>query len=363
MGRRRHRRPADRLPGRLPQLRHDLRARLGTGTGARAQPRLRRRPAPHAASADRFPRPRHLAVRRSADHGDDDRRLRLPRPDRLLRLPAGDGLVRQMDRRPRRGHRPHPGAVPLQRPARLRRPPLHRLLPRRPICGGAQAAGGLAGAGAAGPGGPAETRGLGLRDRLLALAGVRHPPRDRRPVDGPKTGGEFGPSTRVWWGRWRGERSTTELAWLGAAGARRDHHLGPLRRDHHRQPALLADRHPGNGRIAEAADGAGRPRHLRPAPARRSDAVAGDDRRLRRPRARLHLPPPPLRPRHRRRRPRPARLRLPRRGGPRDHRPLHDARRGDPLDLLRPRPARLAPRRPSRTPTAAGGRSSPASSC
>ncbi len=342
MGRRRHRRPAGRLPGRLPQLRHDLRARLGTGTGARAQPRLRRRPAPHAASADRFPRPRHLAVRRSADHGDDDRRLHLPRPDRLLRLPPGDGLVRQMDRRPRRGHRPHPGAVPLQRPARLRRPPLHRLLPRRPICGGAQAAGGLAGAGAPGPRGPAETRGLGLRDRLLALAGLRHPPRGpRRPAR--QAGGR--PAIAGWWsGMARG--ALDEGARLArAAGARRDHHLGPLRRDHHRQPALLADRHAGNGRIAEAADGAGRPHRLRPAPARRSDAVAGDDRRLRRPRARLHLPPPPLGPRHRRRRPRPARLRLPRRGGPGDHRPLHDARRGDPLDLLRPRPARLAPGR------------------
>ena len=45
-----------------------------------------------------------------------------------------------------------------------------------------------------------------------------------------------------------------ELAWLaalarGGAGA-----LGPLRRDHHRQPALLADRHPGNGRNAETPD-------------------------------------------------------------------------------------------------------------
>ena len=196
-----------------------------------------------------------------------------------------------MGRRPRRGDRPHPGAVPLQRAARLRRPPLHRPLPRRPLHRGAKAAGRLAGPGAAGPGGPPAPRGLGLRDRLLALAGLHRRRAPRPAVDRPYT-----PEVAAWrstsglrlGAAWRGERSSAELAWLGAARPRRADPLGPLRRDHHRQPALLADRHAGNGRIAETADGAGRPRPLRAAPARRSDAVAGDGRRLRRPRAR-HL--------------------------------------------------------------------------
>ena len=50
------------------------------------------------------------------------------------------------------------------------------------------------------------------------------------------------------------------------------------------------------------------------------------------------------------------------RGRPGDHRPLHDARRGDPGDLRRPRAARLAAARAAATPGGAAGRSSPASS-
>ncbi len=69
----------------------------------------------------------------------------------------------------------------------------------------------LAGPRPAGPGGPAAPRGLGLRDRLLALAGLRPPPR-RTGVDGPN------PSTLA---DRSADRHAVRLgAWV-AAGARR----------------------------------------------------------------------------------------------------------------------------------------------
>ncbi len=135
----------------------------------------------------------------------------------------------------------------------------------------------------------------------------------------------------------------------GGAGGGRPGALGSLRRDHHRGTALLADRDARNGRDAEAPDRPGRPRPLRAAPARRSPAVAGDGRGARRRRARLRLPAPALRAGDRGRAARPRSVRAARLRRPRDHRPLHDARRRDPLDLRRAGAARVAParRRPS----------------
>ena len=211
---------AGRLPGRLPQLRHDLRAGLGTRTGARGQPRLRRRAAPHPAPADRPAGAGHDAARRRRDHGDDDRRLRLPGPDRLPRLPARHALVRPLDRRRRRRDRPHPGALPLQRPARLHRPPLHRPLPRRADDRGQAPARRLAGPRPARPRRPAAPRGLALRRRLLALARLR-PPTPH--VDGPKTrlyGRESAHQRVVGMGaELAGGAGAGELAWLAVLAA------------------------------------------------------------------------------------------------------------------------------------------------
>ena len=233
---------------------------------------------------------------------------------------------------------------PLQRPARLRRPPLHRPLPRRPGDRGQAAAGRLAGPGPAGPGRPAAPRGLALRRRLLALPGARFEARAKASCAS----------------RCAESASPQALAWLAALGLGRADPLGAVRRDHHRQPALLADRHPGNGRNAETPDRAGRPRPLRPAPARRSPAVAGDGRRRRRRRPRLRLPAPALGARRRRRGPRPRRLRPARLRRPGDHRPLHDARRGDPGDLRRRSPCSAGGCWSPGTRGGGAGRSSPA---
>ena len=80
----------------------------------------------------------------------------------------------------------------------------------------------------------------------------------------------------------------------------------------------------------------------------------------RRRRPRLRLPAPPLRARLRRRRPRPRRLRLPRRGGPGDHRPLHDARRRRSSRSSSPSPCSAGACSSPATPGAGAGRSSPA---
>ena len=112
---------------------------------------------------------RHDAARRRRDRPDDGRRLRLARPGRLPRLPARLALVRPPDRRRRRADRPHPRPLPLQRPARLHRPPLHRPLPRRPGPGDQAPPRRLARPRPARPRRPAPPRGLALLDRLLGL--------------------------------------------------------------------------------------------------------------------------------------------------------------------------------------------------
>ena len=303
------------------------------------------------------------AARRRRDHGDDDRRLRLAGPDRLPRLPPRQPLVRPLDRRRRGRDRPHPGALPLQRPARLHRPALHRPLPRRPDDRGKAPARRLARPGPAGPGWPAAPRGLALRRRLLALAGVRPPSRG---ADGPPRhlhGGKSAHRRSFWVGVELAQGALGAGAGLARrAGGGRTDPLGALRRDHHRRPALLADRNPGNGRGAEAADRAGRPRPLRPAGARRSAAVAGDGRRARRGRPRLRLPAPTLGARHRRRRPRPRRLRPAGRRRPGDHRPLHDAGRRRSWRSSSPSPCSAGGCWNATIPGAGAGSSSPASS-
>ena len=165
----RQRHPAAGLPGRVPQLRHDLRARLGTRTRPRGEPRLRRRPASHAAPARRPARHGDDATRQRRDRRDDGDRLHLPRPGRLPRLPPRRALVRPPDRRRSRPDRPNPRPLPIQRPARLRRPPLHRPLPRRPPYRDQEAPSRLARPRPARSCRPAPPRGLGLLDRLLAL--------------------------------------------------------------------------------------------------------------------------------------------------------------------------------------------------
>ena len=89
------------------------------------------------------------------------------------------------------------------------------------------------------PAGPAAPRGLAIRDRLLALAGLRPPPRAGTCVDGPKRlqDGEFsahqhGRPAGNWGGGGSGRRAELGLArrcwrWPGRS-------LGALRRDHHR---------------------------------------------------------------------------------------------------------------------------------
>ena len=158
--------------------------------------------------------------------------------------------------------------------------------------------------------------------------------------------------------RARGAFSLPPL-WLIAACLCRAGAVGAVRRDHGRRRALLADRHPGNGRDAETAHRAGRRRPLRAAGARRSAAVAGDGRRPRRRRPRLRLPAPALGARHRRRPPRARRLRPARRGRPRDPRPLHDARRRRSWRSSSPSPCSAGGCWNPATAGAAAGSSSP----
>ena len=338
---------AARLPGRLPQLRHDLRPRLGPRTGARGQPRLRLRPAPHAAPADRPDRAGDDAARRRRDHGDDGHRLRLAGPDRLLRLPPRQPLVRPLDRRRRRRDRPHPRPLPLQRPARLHRPPLHRPLPRRPDRRGQAPPRRLARPRPPRPRRPAPPRGLAVLLRLPGSIWRWTPIRgtdETEKVSLERADTQNAGLSRPAFVRARDTFSVPSLP-ANRACRRRPDPLAAVRRNHHRQLPLLPDRHPGNGGDAETPHRPGRRRPLRPARARRSAAVAGDGRRARRRRPRLRLPAPALGARHRRRRARARRLRTARRRRPGDHRPLHDAGGGDPGDLRRPRPARLAPAR------------------
>ena len=81
----------------------------------------------------------------------------------------GDGLVRPLDRRRRRGDRPHPRPLPLQRPPRLHRPPLHRPLPGRAPNRGQAPPRRLARPGSPGPSRPSAPRGLAILRRLPAL--------------------------------------------------------------------------------------------------------------------------------------------------------------------------------------------------
>ena len=157
----------------------------GRELARRDEPRPRRGPAPHPPPAGRTARAGRLAAGRRRDRPDDGGRLRLARPGRLPRLPARLALVRPPDRRRRGGDRPHPGAVPLQRAARLHRPSLHRPLPRRLGDRDPAPAGRLAGAGVARPGRPAAPRGLALLPRLPRLSAlVRDLPGDPDAAEG-----------------------------------------------------------------------------------------------------------------------------------------------------------------------------------
>ena len=287
------------------------------------------------------------------DRGDDGHRLRRPRPDRLSRLPARLALVRPPDRRRRGADRPHPRPLPLQRAARLRRPPLHRPLPGRAADRDAPPAGGLAGPRPARPRRTAAAGGLALLLRLLRLAGADA--RAQRPLISHASARRLAPALAK-----RALAAGARLA--GSAGPCRPTRLGGLRLDHLRQPHLLLHRDPRNGRNPRTPDRPGRPRSLRAAPARRGAAVAGDGRRLRRRRPRPRLPAPAQRGRGRRRGARARRLRRPRLRRAGDHAPLHDARRRGPGRLRRARAARLAPARARPPLAAAPGRRSPRSS-
>ena len=175
LGRRRRRGPAADLPARVPQLRHDLRAGLGTRTGARREPRLRRRPAPHPAPARRPARPADDAPGRWRDRCDDGHRLPLARPRRLPRLPPRHPLVRPPDRRPRRGLRPHPRPLPIQRTPRLRGPPLHSPRPGSPPDRDQPPKGRLARPSSTHPGRPTPPRGMAVFSRVSGLPAVRLP--------------------------------------------------------------------------------------------------------------------------------------------------------------------------------------------
>src|SRR5258707_8152551 len=123
LGRRRRGAPAADLPPRLPQLRHDLRAGLGAGTGAWDEPGLRRRPAPHPTPARRPAGTGDDAARRRRDRRDDGRRLPFAGTGRLLRLPARLALVRPAHPRRPRPDPPPPPAPPPPRPAAPPPPP------------------------------------------------------------------------------------------------------------------------------------------------------------------------------------------------------------------------------------------------
>ncbi len=312
------------LPARFPQLRHDLRARLGARAGARNRARLRRRAAPDPPPPRRPPRPDHHPAGAGCDHRDDGDRLRRAGADRLPRLPPRRALVRPGDRLPRGADRPHPGTLPLQRHPRLRRPPLHRALPRRAGDREQAAAGRLAGAGAAGGGRAAAAGGLALLGRLLRLA---------RPGGGARAAAAPACPRRA-------RRGRAGLA--GGAGGLGTAGLGAVRPDHRRQPHLLLHRDARHGGDPGAPDGGRRPRSLRAAPPRRGVAVAGDDRRRRGDRPLPGAAAAPGGDRSGRGPPRPRCLRGAGLRGAGDHPPLHDAGRRGPRRLCRRRTARLA---------------------
>ncbi len=263
----------------------------------------------------------------------------------------GSALVRPLDRRRRRRDRPHPGALPLQRPARLHRPPLHRPLPRRPDGRGEAPPRRLARPR------PARPAGL-LRPEAWLFSVAYWPTWQSTLSDGPRGARRHPSNGRILKAsaslgrqlvRAGGACSARAPLWLAGGACRgRAGAVGAVRRDHDRRPALLADRDPGNGGNAEAQDRAGRPRPLRAAGARRSAAVAGDGRRPRRRRPRLRLPAPPLGARHRRRPPRPRRLRPAR---------LRPASRSSPATRCSPR---RSWRSSSPSPCSAGACSNPA---
>ena len=274
-------------------------------------------------------------------------------PDRLPRLPPRLALVRPPDRRRRGADRPHPRPLPLQRAARLRRPPLHRPLPRRAARS---------------------------RPGARAPAGRSSPCWSRPACCAPRPGSSPSPTSPTWRCPACEAGSVRRMSGLPRTGG-------------YSSAGLLDRRLPGEGarlrsrgvwHLALAAPlpwalfdwiTAGSPtysftgtretvetldRQTGPV-----DLVLYGPRRLgevlqwpgmvgaaRRRRPRPRLPAPPQRDRRRRRGPRPRRLRDPRLRRAGDHRPLHDARRRGAGDLRRARPARLAPAR-ARPPLAA----------
>ncbi len=193
-----------------------------------------------------------------ADHGDDGHRLRLAGPDRLLRLPARQRSGSTA------GSAPSPPSIVLTRAPFLSNGLRAYIdLPYIALCLGAL---------------------LRSRRSAPAPAGRSWPCWSRPASCAPRPGA----SPVVYW-LWLafdcGRRARTPTRTLAASAScwRRERveprarlarrcwrSAGPvlwvaLRRDHHRRPALLADRHPGNGRNAETPDRAGRPRPLRAA--------------------------------------------------------------------------------------------------
>ena len=119
--------------GRLRQLRHALRARLGRAALARRNAGVRSRDRPHAPSAARGARPGALAARSPhgrAGHG----RPRLPRAGgvRLGGLRARQAVVRPRRRSVGGADPAHARADPLLRRSRIRRHPLPAARPERP---------------------------------------------------------------------------------------------------------------------------------------------------------------------------------------------------------------------------------------
>ena len=278
-------------------------------------------PTPHPL-ADLLGLVTHADRQRRLDRGDDGGRLRLAGADRLSGLPTRNALVRPLDRRRRGGRSSSPG-----RPSSPTACVAYIDLPYIALCLGALAIetkrprAGWPVLALLVAGGPAAPRGLAFLLRLPRLPGATTSSATGR--DAPVDGDIALPAGLCW----RRERSAGELVALAVLAL-----AAPL-------AWVLFDwvttGNPlysltGTQKTVEtlrAPDRAGRPRPLRPAPARRSPPVAGDDRRRSGACARLRLPAPPLGARHRRRAPRPGRLRRPRLRRPGDHRPLHDARR------------------------------------
>ena len=260
------------LPGRLPQLRHDLRPGLGTGTGARDEPGLGSAlpPTPHPLTellgAGR------RAARRRRDHGDDGHRLRRRW---ACSAASSTGSARSGSTA---GSAPSPPSIVLTRAPFLSNGLRAYIdLPYIALCLGAL----LIEAKRPRAGWPVLA--------LLALAGLLRPeawlfagrlPRSTwrsTSSAGPKDGKPARRASESC----RERRHRPGEAWssLACLAARRPGPLGRCSTDHHRQPALLVDRDPGDGRDARTPDRAGRPRPLRAAAARRGAAVAGDGRR------------------------------------------------------------------------------------